>query len=65
MLLDFLYKAHVLFLGAVFCTECPKIYRKYVLYLIKYTTNLYLQMQYRFAVNFETLSISSHVHGNK
>ena len=36
-------------------TECPKIYRKSVHHLPKYTTNL-LQMQYRFAVNFWTLS---------
>ena len=33
-------------------TDCPKIYRKSVLQLLKYTANLY-----RFAVNFETLSI--------
>ena len=36
-------------------TECPKIYRPSVLHLLKYTTNLQ-QMQYRFAVNFGTLS---------
>ena len=37
----------------IFVTECPKIYHKYVLHLLKYTTNLYLS---RFAVNFGTLS---------
>ena len=47
-------------------TECPKIYRKSVLYLLKYTANLYCiclstpqiytQMHYRVAVNFGTLS---------
>ena len=40
-------------------TECPKIYRKYVLQLLRYTANLYLCMiQYRFAVNFGTLSMN-------
>ena len=39
-------------------TEYPKIYRKYVLHLLKYTTNIILkQIQYRFAVNFGTISI--------
>ena len=37
-------------------TESPKINRKSVLHLRKYTTNLYyMHMQYRFAVNFGTL----------
>ena len=34
-------------------TECPKIYRKSVLHLLTYR---FKQMQYRFAVNFGTLS---------
>jgi len=40
------------------CTECPKIYRKYVLHLI-YKANMkhaLTQMQYRFAVIYEILS---------
>ena len=36
-------------------TECPKIYRKYVPHLLKYTANLYLNST-DFSVNFETLS---------
>ena len=58
-----------LFLKNIFCTKkciwvfeilytgCPKIYHNSVLHLPKYTANLYLQMQHRFAVNFGTLSI--------
>ena len=37
-------------------TECPKMYRKTVLHLLKHTVNLHLNMQYKFAVSFETLS---------
>ena len=45
---------------SISATECPKIYRKSVLHLLKYTANLYFKpMQYRFAVNFETLSTNS------
>ena len=40
----------------ILITACPKFYCKSVLHLPKYTVNLYL-MQYRFAVNFGTLSI--------
>ena len=38
-------------------TECPKIYRISVLHLLKYTANVYLIMQFRFAVQFGTLSM--------
>ena len=41
----------------VLYTECPKINRKSVLHLLKYRFAVYvLQMQYRVAVNFGTLS---------
>ena len=40
-------------LGNQVFTECPKIYRKSVLHLLKYTENLCLS---RFAVSFGTLS---------
>ena len=32
----------LLILYKTLCTECTKIYRKYVLHLLKYTANLYL-----------------------
>ena len=38
-------------------TECPKIYSKSVLHLLKYIFAVYLKkIQYRFAVHFGTLS---------
>ena len=40
-------------------TNCPKIYRKSVLHLLKvYCKSILKQMQYRFGVNFGTLSIT-------
>ena len=47
---------HSLFYSKVI-TECPKIYRKFVLHLLKYRCCKLKQMQYRFAVNFWTLSM--------
>ena len=41
-------------------TECPKIQRKSVLHLLKYNANQYnTQMQYRLAVNFGTLGMTT------
>ena len=38
--------------------ECPKMYSKSVLHLLKYTANLYIsRLQYRYAANFGTLSM--------
>ena len=45
------------YMSVVYTTECPKIYRKPVLHLLKYRFAVIKQMQYRFAVNFGTLSI--------
>ena len=42
--------------GPCSATECPKIYCKFVLHLLVYRKSIVTQMQYRFAVNFGTLS---------
>ena len=46
-----------MYIPVMVLTECPKIYLKSVLHLFMYTKKSFLkQMQYRFAVNFGTLS---------